>query len=142
MKARIEHQPRDTTFHLKHGPGGLSDVEFFTQLLQMRHGGSDASLRVQGTIAALTRLTDAGTLTGKQARDMIDAYRFCAHVRNRLFLQLGRPTDNIPIDALQGARLARSLGYQASPRSTLREDYRRITRRARRLVETGFYHDL
>ena len=142
MKARIEHQPRDTTFHLKHGPGGLSDVEFFTQLLQMRQGGTDPSLRVQGTIAALSRLADAGVLTSEQERDMIEAYRFCAHVRNRLFLQLGRPTDSIPIDALLGARLARSLGYRESPRSTLREDYRRITRRARKLVEAGFYHDL
>ena len=142
MKARIEHQPRDTTFHLKHGPGGLSDVEFFTQLPQMRQGGTDPSLRVQGTIAALSRLADAGVLTSEQERDMIEAYRFCAHVRNRLFLQLGRPTDSIPIDALLGARLARSLGYRESPRSTLREDYRRITRRARKLVEAGFYHDL
>jgi glutamate-ammonia-ligase adenylyltransferase len=142
MKARIEHQPRDTTFHLKHGPGGLSDVEFFVQLLQMRHGGTDRSLQAQGTIEALSRLTDAGALPDEQARDMIDAYRFCAHVRNRLYLQLGRPTDSIPIDALQGARLARSLGYQDSPRSALREDYRRITRRARKLVEQGFYRDL
>jgi len=142
MKARIEHQPRDTTFHLKHGTGGLSDVEFFTQLLQMRHGGSDASLRVQGTLAALGRLAGIGVLTAEQAHDMIEAYHFCALVRNRLYLQLGRPTDNIPTDPLQAARLGRSLGYDKSPRSSLREDYRRITRRARKLVEAGFYHDL
>jgi glutamate-ammonia-ligase adenylyltransferase len=144
MKARIEDErlPRDATFHLKLGPGGLSDVEFFTQLLQMRHGAAHPSLRVPGTVAALRELEKCEILTHLQTKAMIDAYEFCARVRNRLFLQLGRPTDTIPIDVLQGVRLGRSLGYEESPRSSLREQYRRITRRARKLIDAGFYHDL
>jgi [glutamine synthetase] adenylyltransferase / [glutamine synthetase]-adenylyl-L-tyrosine phosphorylase len=142
MKARIEHQPRDTTFHLKHGPGGLSDVEFFTQLLQMQHGGNDPSVRTPSTIEGLRRLARSSVLGDDQADDMIDAYVFCARVRNRLFLQLGRAADNIPTDPLQSARLGRSLGYVDAPRSSLREDYRRLTRRARALVEERFYEGL
>ncbi len=143
MKARIERErlPRDASFHLKLGPGGLSDIEFFTQLLQLRHGGSHPSLRTQGTISALRELARERILTGKQADTMIDAYRFCSRVRNRLYLQLGRPSDALPTDGLQGVRLGRSLGFDESPHSSLREEYRRLTRRARRLVERGFYRD-
>ncbi|HDK44754.1 MAG TPA: bifunctional glutamine-synthetase adenylyltransferase/deadenyltransferase, partial [Actinobacteria bacterium] len=143
MKARIEHErlPHDAAFHLKLGPGGLTDIEFFTQLLQLRHGGREPALRTEGTIPALKELARAGILTAEQAYTMISAYRFCARVRNRLYLQLGKPADALPTDGVQGVRLGRSLGYEEAPRSALREEYRRLTRRARRLVETGFYHD-
>jgi glutamate-ammonia-ligase adenylyltransferase len=141
MKARVEKQRiptgEDPDFHLKLGPGGLVDVEFLVQLLQLRHGGRHPELRVQPTLAAITALEEMGALTPDQARDLAAAYRFCTGVRNRLYLQVGRRIDSLPTEAAEEWRLAVSLGYRR--RGDLREDYRRLTRRARRIFEDEFF---
>jgi glutamate-ammonia-ligase adenylyltransferase len=136
MKARIERERlppgEDPEFHLKLGRGSLSDVEWTVQLLQLRHG-----LAAPGTVAALDRLAEQGLVSGGEADVLRTAYRFCERVRNRWWL-VG--ADPVYPDALpQGdelARLARALGTTAQD---LREDYRRVTRRARRVVERLFY---
>lgn len=142
MKARVERDRspaagEDRDFHLKLGPGGLIDVEFLTQLLQLGHGGADPALRVPGTMAALGRLAAAGILTEAQAGDLLASYRFCTHVRNRLYLQTGRRIDALPTEHAEEGRLAISLGYHR--RADLREAYRRLTRRARRVIDDLFY---
>ncbi len=143
MKARIEGERlgpgEDPDFHLKLGRGGMNDIEFLTQLLQMRFGGRQPELRTGGTIAALESLAATNHLTHTDCRDLSEAYRFCATVRNRLFLQYGRPVDSLPTDQEELTRLALSLGHFDAPRSSVREEYRRLTRRARRLVERRFY---
>jgi len=140
MKARIEREripPReDPQFHLKLGKGSLSDVEWTVQLLQLRHG-----VRGAGTMAALDDLETGGRLAPEDADALRDAYRFCEHTRNRWHL-VGAlaggaaPGDALPSEAHQLSRLARSLG--TTPVS-LREEYRRVTRRCRRVVERLFY---
>ena len=70
-----------------------------------------------------------------------EAYRFCTRVRNRLFLQTGQGRDSLPTDPEEAIRLGLSLGFLDAPRASLREDYRRLTRRARRVVERRFYRD-
>lgn len=141
MKARMEKQRipmgEDPDFHLKLGPGGLIDVEFLAQMLQLLHGGRRRELRTTATLQALTRLEEFGLLTGEQASELAEAYRFCTHVRNRLYLQAGRGHDALPRDPAEEWRLALSLGY--SRRGDLREDYRRLTRRARRIFEDVFF---
>lgn len=141
MKARVEKERvpfgEDPDFHLKLGPGGLVDVEFLVQLLQLRHGGRDASLRVTSTRRAIAALADAGVIGGTEARDLTAAYEFCSHVRNRLYLQAGRATDSLPRDPADERRLALSLGYER--RGDLREEYLRLTRRARRIFEDLFF---
>ena len=92
-----------------------------------------------GTVAALDALEAAGHLASERAAALRAAYRLCSRVRNRLFLQEGRPRDSLPADPAAVTRLARSLGYEGSPRSGLREEYRRVTRRARRAFEAVFY---
>ncbi|MFI5047984.1 MAG: bifunctional [glutamine synthetase] adenylyltransferase/[glutamine synthetase]-adenylyl-L-tyrosine phosphorylase, partial [Acidimicrobiia bacterium] len=143
MKARIERERvptgEDPQFHLKLGRGSLSDVEFCVQLLQLQHGGSQPSLRVPGTIDALARLRDDGLLAPDDADALEAAYRLCERARNALYLQTGRPADALPTDRAESERLARLLGYLHRPQSTLRDDYRRVTRRARRVVERVFY---
>jgi glutamate-ammonia-ligase adenylyltransferase len=145
MKARIERERlgpgEDPDFHLKLGRGGMNDIEFLAQLLQMQSGGRQPELRATGTIAALEKLTAAGHLTPPESRDLIHAYRFCATLRNRLFLQYGRPVDSLPADQDELTRLALSLGRFDAPRSAVREEYRRMTRRARKLVDQRFYQD-
>ncbi len=143
MKARIERErlpaQEDPLFHTKLGRGGLADVEWAVQLLQLRHGHAELSVRSPGTMAALDALEAAGHVSPARAAALRGAYAFCARVRNRLFLQEGRPRDSLPGDPAAVTRLARSLGYEASPRSGLREEYRRVTRRGRRAFEAVFY---
>jgi glutamate-ammonia-ligase adenylyltransferase len=135
MKARIERERipagQDPQFHLKLGRGSLSDVEFTTQLLQLRHG-----IRATGTMAALGRLADAGVLASHDREVLAEAYRFCEQTRNRWFLVKGAPDDALPSQPIPFGRLARSLGVTPAE---LRENYRRVTRRSREVVERLFY---
>jgi glutamate-ammonia-ligase adenylyltransferase len=119
----------------------MNDIEFLAQLLQMQSGGRQPELRTTGTIAAFEQLTATGHLTPSESRDLIKAYRFCTTLRNRLFLQYGRPVDSLPGDQDELTRLALSLGRYDAPRSSVREEYRRLTRRARKQVEQRFYQD-
>jgi glutamate-ammonia-ligase adenylyltransferase len=143
MKVRVEQERipmgEDPDFHMKLGRGGMSDVEWTVQLLQMEHGFTDHSIRTPSTLEAVAALEAAGLLSPGEAAALADAYRFCASARNRLFLREGRGRDSLPSDGEEAARLARSLGYDTNPRSTLREHYRRVTRRARRVMEARFW---
>jgi glutamate-ammonia-ligase adenylyltransferase len=143
MKARIEKEripfDEDPEFHMKLGRGGMSDVEWVVQLLQLRHGDQIEAIRTPSTVEALGRLVHAGLLSAEDASALDAAYRFCATVRNRLYLRAGRARDSLPTDPEEAARLAVSLGYEINPRSALREEYRRVTRRARRVTDRVFY---
>jgi [glutamine synthetase] adenylyltransferase / [glutamine synthetase]-adenylyl-L-tyrosine phosphorylase len=143
MKARIERErippTEDPRFHLKLGRGSLSDVEFTVQLLQLQHGACHPEVRATSTIDALHRLRNAGLLDPGDAGALEDAYRFCERARNARYLLTGKPGDALPTDGREAARLARLLGYVYRPQASLRDDYRRMTRRARRVVERVFY---
>jgi glutamate-ammonia-ligase adenylyltransferase len=143
MKARVEQErispDEDPEYHMKLGRGGMADVEWLVQLLQLRHGAAALPLRTASTLAGLHALGDADLISPEQAQILEASYRFCARVRNRLFLQAGRPRDSLPADPAEVTRLARSLSYARHPRTTLREEYRRLTRRARRVFEALFY---
>ncbi|HXP32453.1 MAG TPA: putative nucleotidyltransferase substrate binding domain-containing protein, partial [Acidimicrobiales bacterium] len=140
MKARIERERipshEDPQFHLKLGRGSLSDIEWTVQLLQLRH-----HLPGTGTDAAMEALGDRGVLSLADLTTLRSAYRFCERTRNRWHLVGALPGGASPGDALptqpdQLSHLARSLGTTPS---SLRDDYRRVTRRARRVVERVFY---
>ena len=143
IKAHVEQErvPRgeDAEFHLKLGPGGLSDIEFLAQLWQLRLGNKHTQLQTTSTIEALDRLAEIGIISLGEAEHLALTYRTCTLIRNRLFLQTARPHDSIPLDSDESGRLARSLGYEN--RSELREEYRRTTRRARRIFEHRFFQD-
>ena len=140
MKARIERERipagEDPQFHLKLGKGSLSDIEWTVQLLQLRNGVIGA-----GTMGTLDELERVGAIAGADARALRDSYRFCEHTRNRWHL-VGAlpggasPGDSLPAQAHQMSRLARSLGTTPA---ALRDDYRRVTRRARGVMERLFY---
>jgi glutamate-ammonia-ligase adenylyltransferase len=134
-KARIERErvgpSEDPEFHLKLGPGSLSDIEWTTQLLQLSHG-----VRETATVAALDALAEAGALAPDDHRVLVEAYRFCERTRNRLGLVWDGATDSLPKTGPHLTALARSLGTTGSG---LRDEYRRHTRRCRRVVERLFY---
>lgn len=141
IKARVEKERipagEDPDYHLKLGRGSISDIEFVTQLLQLRHGGAIHSLRVTGTLDALRLLADHELVPMEEVRSLVEAYLFCTRVRLRLHLQMGRAVDFLPTDPDALRSLAASLGFDRS--AELRDEYRRVTRRARQVFETRFY---
>jgi glutamate-ammonia-ligase adenylyltransferase len=144
MKARIERERippgEDPRFHLKLGPGALTDVEFTVQLLQLQHGATFPHLREPATVPALLALEEAGLLEPADAAALRAAYEFCERARNAAYLVTGRPTDALPTGT-DAARIGRLLGELHRPEATLRDDFRRVTRRARRVVERVLYGD-
>jgi len=134
-KARIEGARipagEDPQFHLKLGRGSLADVEWVAQLLQLIHG-----VRTTGTLDALDALVVAGALDVDDARSLTTSYRFCERTRNRLFLVRGSGRDALPATGHHLTVVARSL--DTTP-TALRDEYRRLTRRARRVVERLFW---
>lgn len=135
VKARVETEriaaSEDAQYHLKLGRGSLSDVEFTAQLLQLEH-----DVRSPGTVDALDALLAHGRLDVDDHRVLVDAYRFCEGTRNRWFLVNSAPGDALPARLEELERLAVSLG---TPARQLRDDYRRVTRRSRRVFERLFY---
>ena len=143
IKARVERERiptgEDPEFHLKLGRGGLTDVEFTVQLLQLEHGAAHPEVREPSTTVALgAPRRPPGSSTPTTATMLGDAYVFCERARNARFLVTGKAGDALPGGA-DGRRVARLLGYVHRPEAELRDDYRRLTRRARRVVERLFY---
>ncbi len=143
IKARVESErlPRgaDPQRHTKLGPGGLADVEWTVQLLQLRHAGEVPALRTTRTLAALQAAAEHGFLQPEQARVLGHAWRTASRVRNASLLVRGRAGDTLPTDLRELTGVARVLGYPPGAAGTLVDDYRRATRRARTVVEQVFY---
>lgn len=143
IKARVERERiapgEDPQFHLKLGRGSLSDVEFTVQLLQLRHGAAHPEVRETSTTAAIDALAKAGLLPAEDAEILAESYRLCERTRNYRYLLTGTPGDSLPVDSDEAEHLARMLGYVQRPQTSLRDEYRRVTRRARAVVERLFY---
>jgi glutamate-ammonia-ligase adenylyltransferase len=141
-KARVERERippgEDPQFHLKLGKGGLTDVEFTVQLLQLEHGAAHPSIRNPATVPALEALGNAGLLDGEDVAVLAAAYEFCERARNACYLVTGRPSDALPTGD-DAAHVGRLLGELHRPEAALRDDFRRVTRRARRVVDRVFY---
>jgi [glutamine synthetase] adenylyltransferase / [glutamine synthetase]-adenylyl-L-tyrosine phosphorylase len=143
IKARVEAErlPRgaDPTTHLKLGRGGLSDVEWTAQLLQLRHAARVPSLRTTRTLPALAAAAAAGLLDPADAEVLAEAWRGATRLRNAVMLVRGRAGDMLPTDVRELAGVARAVGYPPGSTGAVVEDYRRTTRRARAVVEKIFY---
>ncbi|WP_432059146.1 bifunctional [glutamine synthetase] adenylyltransferase/[glutamine synthetase]-adenylyl-L-tyrosine phosphorylase [Streptomyces sp. S1] len=143
LKARMESErlPRgaDPTLHAKLGRGGLSDVEWTVQLLQMRHGWAEPGLRTTRTREALAAAHAAGLVPTEEAQILDEAWVLATRVRNAVMLVRGRPGDTFPSEPRELAAVGRYLGYESGHVGEMVDDYRRITRRARAVVEELFY---
>ena len=109
------------------------------QLLQLIHGTADPALQTTSTVEGLRRLAGRGHLDSRDAEALELAYRFCERARNLRYLLTGAPGDSLPTDGAEAERLARLMGYTHRPVTELRDDYRRLTRHARAVVERVFY---
>ncbi|AEN09568.1 MULTISPECIES: bifunctional [glutamine synthetase] adenylyltransferase/[glutamine synthetase]-adenylyl-L-tyrosine phosphorylase [unclassified Streptomyces] len=143
LKARMETEriPRgaDPTLHTKLGRGGLSDVEWTVQLTQMRHGWAEPGLRTTRTREALAAACAAELIGHEEARTLDEAWVLATRVRNAVMLVRGRPGDTFPSNPRELAAVGRYLGYEPGHVGDMLDDYRRITRRARAVVEELFY---
>lgn len=145
IKARVEAErlPRgaDPARHLKLGRGGLADIEWTVQLLQMRDGARHAGLRTTSTLDALYAARDEGLIGSDDTATLAASWTLASQLRNAIALATGRLTsakvDVLPHDRRELAGVARVLGYGGG--AVVEEVWLRTARRARQVVERLFY---
>ena len=143
LKARMEQErvrrgidPKD---HVKLGPGGLSDVEWTVQCLQMQHAYHLAQLRLTSTLPGLDALTQADLIDEADAQALREAFVLASRIRNAIIQVRNKPSDVLPADAHDRDQVAQLLGYPRSHGSNLLEDWRRTARRARAVADRLFW---
>ncbi|RMI05052.1 bifunctional [glutamine synthetase] adenylyltransferase/[glutamine synthetase]-adenylyl-L-tyrosine phosphorylase, partial [Cellulomonas triticagri] len=151
IKARVESErlPRgvDPTRHVKLGRGGIADVEWTAQLLQLQHAHAVPGLRTTSTLDALAAARDADLVTAEDAEVLTEAWDLASRVRDALVLWTGRAggsqADVLPHDrqVLTGvaAVLGDALGEEPTTGQDLEDRWLRAARRARQVVERVFY---
>ncbi len=144
MRRRVERQVsgKGANRQLKLGAGGLRDVEFSVQLLQLVHGRSDVMVRQSNTLEALEALSNWGYVGRRDASELSNDYRFLRKMEHRLQLYRLRRTHVVPDDAASMRRLGRAMGFTTEPEAELTERWRQHAARARRLHEKLFYRPL
>jgi glutamate-ammonia-ligase adenylyltransferase len=142
-KVRLEEYIRQRGKELtevKRGRGGIRDVEFAVQLLQIVHGRRDPTLRSPNTLAALQALADEGYVAGLDAAALAEAYRFLRRLEHRLQIVRDLQTHDLPADLHARTTLARSLGLADA--TVLQHEYDRTTEMVRTIHERLFYRPL
>ena len=143
MKARVEHERMphgaDRTRQLKLGRGGLSDVEWLVQLIQLQHAHKVDGLRTTSTLDALDAAVQANLVAAEDAEVLRDAWLLATKIRGGNVLRGVRQSDLLPTlrDALEA--VARWSGYTPGSARQLEEDYLRVTRNARKVYERLFF---
>ena len=113
MKERVhrEHSRARLELDVKLGPGGIREVEFVAQALQLVHSGRDERLRVRPTLTALARLAQVDLLPKEIAEALGESYRFLRNVEHKIQIVHERQTQSLPADEEGMRRLARRLGF-------------------------------
>jgi glutamate-ammonia-ligase adenylyltransferase len=110
MRYRLEENASKR--NLKRGPGGTVDTEFVVQMLQLRHGGQDASIRTPGTLDAIAALKAGGYLDAANAEFFSRSYRFQRNIEARIRLMDSSGRHELPENEPELAKLAYLLGQQ------------------------------
>jgi len=142
VKARVdaERLPRgaDPATHTKLGRGGLADVEWTAQLVQLRHAGAVPALRTTSTVSALTAAGAAGLISAPDVAVLLDAWFTATRARNALVLVRGKPADQLPAQGRVLAGVAAAAGWPDGDAGAFLDHYRKVTRRARAAVDRSF----
>lgn len=142
IKARVEAErlPRgaDPSRHVKLGRGGLSDVEWLVQSLQLRHAGEVEDLRVTGTLPALRAIARHGLLPEAEVAVLEEAWLLASRIRAAVLLWTGKVGDVLPTNMRDLEAIARLSGVGTAG-GELEERYLRVTRLARQVFEARFY---
>lgn len=145
MKRRIEGRTLsagEAEVEVKTGHGGIRDVEFVVQFLQLLHGGRYPEVRHPNTLSALVRLEGVGCLTAEERGIMEDTYRFLRRLEHRLQIVFDRQTHRMPFDPEERRTLAIRMGYppasswedRTGPAQRFLADYRTKTELNRKIL--------
>ena len=143
IKARVDNErlPRgaDPNSHLKLGRGGLADIEWTVQLLQMQHAATVPGLRTSRTLEALVAAREAELLSESDADTLVAGWRWVSRVRNAITLVRGRGSDQLPHDIRERAAVANVLGYPAGATDEMVNDHLRTMRVSHAVVDRVFW---
>ncbi|MFU0528773.1 bifunctional [glutamine synthetase] adenylyltransferase/[glutamine synthetase]-adenylyl-L-tyrosine phosphorylase [Gardnerella vaginalis] len=145
LKARMEAErlPRGVSRdrHLKLGRGGLSDVEWTVQLMQLQYASKHESLRVVGTMQALKALQSEHFISDEDAEVLSRCWHMCSAVRNANFLWSGSMAraDIIPTDSYSLGGIATYLGYEPNQGRVFENDLLATMRQCREIMSRLFY---
>ena len=145
MKLKIDQEnrlKRKGENDIKLGRGGIREIEFFAQAIQLIHGGKIPSLRCRGTLEALRRLEAAGLVPDEDVKALTEAYLFLRRLEHRIQLIHQRQTQQLPSDEVEQERIARSLGFsgqKGSARQALTEALASHRRRVHQIYENLFF---
>ena len=111
-KQKIDRKvEKKSGFNVKLGRGGIREIEFIAQALQLAHGGRDDWLRVQHTLVSLGRVADRGFITQTERSDLSDAYYFLRCLEHRLQMEHGLQTHTVPESDDSQALIGRRMGF-------------------------------
>ncbi|HZM98053.1 MAG TPA: hypothetical protein VFB70_01615 [Pyrinomonadaceae bacterium] len=111
-KQKIDRQvEKKSGFNVKLGRGGIREIEFIAQALQLAHGGRDEWLRVPHTLVSLGRLADRGFITQPERSELSDAYGFLRTLEHRLQMEHGLQTHTLPEGEDAQSLVARRMGF-------------------------------
>ncbi|MGF2943654.1 bifunctional [glutamine synthetase] adenylyltransferase/[glutamine synthetase]-adenylyl-L-tyrosine phosphorylase [Mycobacterium sp. Lab-001] len=142
MKARVasERLPRgaDPNTHTKLGRGGLADVEWTVQLLQLRHAHEIEALHNTSTLQSLDAIASAGLIPADDVDLLRQAWLTATRARNALVLVRGKATDQLPGPGRQLNAVAVAAGWPTDDGGEFLDNYLRVTRRAKAVVRKVF----
>jgi glutamate-ammonia-ligase adenylyltransferase len=126
---------------IKLGPGGLRDIEFTVQLLQLVHGRSDDSVRAPDTLTAIGQLSAVGYIGRVEATEFSNHYRFLRVLEHRIQMQQMRRTHLMPLDETAQRAIARSINLSWNAQDLL-DEWNSIKQQVRSLHQRLFYRPL
>jgi glutamate-ammonia-ligase adenylyltransferase len=145
LRTRMENElakENSQRFNLKKGMGGLVDIEFLTQMLQLKHGGGRRRVQTQGTLDALKGLAAERIIRPAEYRALSEGYLFLRRLDHRLRLERNESLDILERDPTRLQQTALGLGYKGKKDNRagerLLEDYEKVRKKIRRCYERRF----
>ncbi|MET4049115.1 MULTISPECIES: bifunctional [glutamine synthetase] adenylyltransferase/[glutamine synthetase]-adenylyl-L-tyrosine phosphorylase [unclassified Rhodococcus (in: high G+C Gram-positive bacteria)] len=142
IKARIDSErlPKgaDPATHTKLGRGGLADIEWTVQLIQLRHAHNVPSLHNTSTLQTLDAIGAAELMSETDVELLREAWILATKARNALVLVRGKPTDQLPAPGHVLSAVAKVAGWKNADAGEFLDNYLRVTRRAKAVVERTF----
>ncbi|RME72710.1 MAG: bifunctional [glutamate--ammonia ligase]-adenylyl-L-tyrosine phosphorylase/[glutamate--ammonia-ligase] adenylyltransferase, partial [Planctomycetota bacterium] len=140
LKRQLEARAQRRGDDIKEGPGGIRDIEFAVQFLQLLHGGRIPHVRARASLEAMDRLAEAGCWSAATRERARAAYRFLRAVEHRLMTWAGERTHRLPREGPALAALAGRLGFRGPDAvERMRAELERHRRVARRLLAASLH---
>ncbi|HWM86272.1 MAG TPA: bifunctional [glutamate--ammonia ligase]-adenylyl-L-tyrosine phosphorylase/[glutamate--ammonia-ligase] adenylyltransferase, partial [Kofleriaceae bacterium] len=114
IKVELDRSGVDSGYDVKNGAGGIREIEFFAQALQLIHAGQRPALRTRSTIGVLDQLLFAGIISESERSQLAGAYRALRRIEHLLQLETGRQTQRLPTDPAAFELVARRLGHDGA----------------------------